>query len=245
LSNYYQISSLTDWSRGMQMKETIYVEIRAAEGGNDSKLLVHDMTSIYAKYSARFGLNVEIVDQRPGQTILEIIGENAAYLFRYEYGGQRFQRCPPTERKGRIHTSTITVATLKLPKDIPQFREEDLEETLYRKAAGNGGQNNNKTSTAVRLLHKPSGIRVECCTERSQKQNRETARRLLSAKVLGNAKSAQDSEIAADRRNQVGRGERSDKVRTFREQDDQVKDHRTGKKTTLTKIRQGFLELLF
>ena len=227
------------------MKETIYVEIRAAEGGNDSKLLVHEMTAIYAKYSARFALCVEIVDQRPGQTVLEITGENAAYLFRYEYGGQRWQRCPPTEKRGRIHTSTVTIATLKLDNSLPQFREEDLEETLYRKAAGNGGQNNNKTSTAVRLLHKPSGIRVECCTERSQKQNRETARRLLSAKVLTLAKDSQNSAIAADRKAQVGVGARGDKVRSYREQDDIVKDHRTNKKTTLTKVRQGFIDLLF
>jgi peptide chain release factor 1 len=227
------------------MKETIYVEIRAAEGGNDSKLLVHEMTAIYAKYSARFALSVEIVDQRPGQTVLEIIGENATKLFQNEPGGHRWQHVPSTEKRGRVQTSTITCAVLSLPNSIPQFREEDLEETLYRKAAGNGGQNNNKTSTAVRLLHKPSGIRVECCTERSQKQNRETARRLLSAKVLGNAKMAQDSEIAEKRRVQLGSGQRGCKVRTYREQDDIVKDHRTNKKTTLTKVRQGFIDLLF
>jgi peptide chain release factor 1 len=227
------------------MKETIYVEIRAAEGGNDSKLLVHEMTAIYAKYSARFCLSVEIVDQRPGQTVLEITGENATKLFQKEPGGHRWQHVPSTEKHGRVHTSTITCAVLSLPNSIPQFREEDLEETLYRKAAGNGGQNNNKTATAVRLTHKPSGIRVECCTERSQKQNRETARRLLLAKVLGNAKIAQDLEIAEKRKAQLGTGQRGDKVRSYREQDDIVKDHRTNKKTTLTKVRQGFIDLLF
>jgi peptide chain release factor 1 len=133
---------------------------------------------------------------------------------------------------------------LGAPITAPKVHEEDLQETLYRKAAGNGGQNNNKTATAVRLKHRPTGIMVECCTERSQKSNRETARALMRIRVYEATQGAVNAERAESRKQQVGSGQRGDKIRTYREQDNRVTDHRTGKKTTLEIIRRGELELL-
>lgn len=224
--------------------ETIYVEIRAAEGGDDSKLLVHDMMEIYASFAKQNGLIGEIIDDRPGQVVLEFSGANALSLFSNESGGHRWQRIPPTEKKGRVHTSTVTVAIMLPPKDLPDINPNDIEEQLYRKAAGNGGQNNNKLATACRLHHIPTGIRVECCSERSQKTNRQRAMALLLSKIESLAKSTANKERATDRKDQVGSGMRGDKIRTYREQDDRVVDHRNGKKTSLARVRKGGLGAL-
>jgi peptide chain release factor 1 len=226
------------------MKETIYVEVRAAEGGEDAKLLVRELIAIYARYARRHDLDIEIADDRPSQVTLEVTGTDAARWFRNESGGHRFQRVPPTEKRGRVQTSTVTTAVLAPAPDLPPLRSEDVEEVLFRKAAGHGGQNVNKTATAVRALHRPTGIRVECCSERSQKQNRETAQRMLAARVAAAVQGAQDAGRAEDRRRQVGSGMRGDKVRTYRERDDRVTDHRTGKRCTMGQAREGKLDLL-
>jgi peptide chain release factor 1 len=226
------------------MDSMIYVEVRAAEGGEDAKLLVRDLIAIYVRYATRNHLTVEIVEDRPGQMTLEIGGDRAAERFSHEAGGHRFQRIPPTEKRGRVHTSTVTTAVLAPEAGLPALLEADVEEVLFRKAAGHGGQNVNKTATAVRLLHRPSGIRVECCSERSQKQNREAARRLLAARVATAAQAAQAAGRAAERLRQVGSGMRGDKVRTYRERDDRVTDHRTGRRCTMAQAREGKLDLL-
>jgi peptide chain release factor 1 len=223
---------------------TLYIEIRAAEGGADARGLVREMVGIYAKAAARSGFSGEIVDDRPAQVTLEFSDPKAEKLFKNESGGHRWQHTSPTDKNGRTHTSTITVALLGAPAEAPKVREENLEEVLYRKASGNGGQNNNKTATAVRLTHVPTGIKVECCSERSQKSNRETARALMRVRVYEATQGEADAKRAESRKQQVGTGQRGDKIRTYREQDNRVTDHRTGKKTTFEKIRRGELELL-
>jgi peptide chain release factor 1 len=223
---------------------TVYIEIRAAEGGDDAKQLVREMAVIYAKAAVRHNLEGEIIDDRPAQMTLEYRGAGAIALFKNESGGHRWQRVPHTEKRGRVHTSTVTVAVMMPPENLPDMKESDLDETLYKRSAGPGGQNNNKTATAVRLIHKPTGLKVECCTERSQKTNRELARELLKAKIAELVQGEADSKRASDRKQQVGSGMRGDKIRTYREQDNQVKDHRSDKKTTLEKIRRGEIELL-
>lgn len=225
--------------------ETVYVEIRAAEGGDDAKLLVREMVEIYATFAKKNGLEGDIIDDRPAQMVLEFSGTNASVLFSHESGGHRWQRIPPTEKRGRVQTSTVTVAVMSPPKDLPDINPNDIEEQLYRKAAGNGGQNNNKLATACRLHHIPTGIRVECCSERSQKTNRQRAMSLLLAKIEDLVQGEADQERAATRKSQVGSGMRGDKIRTYREQDDRVTDHRNNKKASLLKIRRGGLEALF
>lgn len=227
------------------MSETVYVEIRAAEGGDDAKLLVREMVGVYAAFAKKNGLDGDIIDDRPGQMVLEFSGTGATALFSRESGGHRWQRIPPTEKRGRVHTSTVTVAVMSPPPELPTLNPADLHEELYRKAAGNGGQNNNKVATACRLTHIPSGLRVECCSERSQKTNRERAMNLLISKLHTLHQDKVNNERAGDRKAQVGSGMRGDKIRTYRVQDDRATDHRTNKKTSLEKIMRGGLEALF
>lgn len=187
-----------------------------------------------------------IVDERPGQTTLEISGEEAISAFRHERGGQRWQRIPPTEKRGRVQTSTVTVATLAPPPPgTPPIPDHEIDEDLFRRSKGAGGQHNNKSATAVRLLHKPTGIRVEVCNERSQSANRKIAHSLLAARVAERLAGAKAAVRSAKRRSQVGTGMRGDKARTYRVRDDTVTDHVTGRKARLVDVLAGKLELLF
>jgi peptide chain release factor 1 len=180
--------------------------------------------------AARGGLfDVDIVEERPGFTSIVIAGRGAAALFAGEAGGHRWQRVPQTEKRGRVQTSTITVAVLAEPPRLDAaIRADDVDIETMR-GSGAGGQHRNKTDSAVRARHRPTGIEVRCESERSQHRNRELAMRVLAARVAELARSSVQGERAADRRRQVGSGMRGDKRRTIRTQDDQVTDHVDGR----------------
>lgn len=220
---------------------TIYVEIRAAEGGADSRLLVREQVAVYAKYCDRKGLVALIMDDHPGQVTLEVTGKDMGPLL-LEAGGHRWQHVSPTDKQGRVHTSTVTVAVLAPSPTMPPLKDSDVTEELFRRGTGAGGQNVNKTSTACRLVHLPTGLKVECCTERSQKQNRETAWRILTAKVQDLVGGQIQGDRSRLRKEQVGAGARGDKRRSIAVQRDQVVDHRTGRRTTYQRYAKGWLE---
>ena len=158
-----------------------------------------------------------------------IAGRGAAVLFSGEVGGHRWQRVPPTEKRGRVQTSTVTVAVLEEPRHVDQaIRPEDVDIETMR-GSGAGGQHRNKTDSAVRARHRPTGIEVRCETERSQHMNRELAMRVLAARVADRNRAAVDNARATDRKRQIGSGMRGDKRRTIRVQDDQVADHVDGR----------------
>lgn len=180
--------------------------------------------------SARGGLfDVDIVEERPGFTSIVIAGRGAEALFAGEAGGHRWQRVPQTEKRGRVQTSTITVAVLTQPPRLDAaIRPDDVDIETMR-GSGAGGQHRNKTDSAVRARHRPTGVEVRCESERSQHRNRELAMQVLAARVAELARSAVHGERAADRRRQVGSGMRGDKRRMIRVQDDHVTDHVDGR----------------
>ena len=165
-------------------------------------------------------------------------------MFGGEAGGHRCQRIPPNERKGRVHTSTVTVAVLPevAEKDF-RFDPRDLEWTTMR-GSGAGGQHRNVTDSAVRVVHKPTGMTVRCESERSQAQNKETALALLRARLAEQERSSAARDRDASRRSQVGSGMRGDKIRTYRWQDDSVVDERTGRRASLKQVLRGDLDAL-
>jgi len=185
------------------------------------------------------GFDIEVLDERPGQTVLKVSGQAAAETFRDESGGHRFQRPSPTDKRGRVHSSTITVAVMTEPTDVDvQLHERDLQYQTCR-GSGAGGQNRNRRDTAVQLTHLPSGIMIRCEAERSQGQNKATALSLLRIKLWTAQRDQAQAAQAQDRRGQVGSGQRGDKRRTIRTVDDSVVDHLTGKTWSWKRYRKG------
>jgi peptide chain release factor 1 len=216
----------------------VIVEIRAAEGGDDAKRLVLEQFSVYAALCKNRGLACEITDERSGALVFEVIGKGAGQTFAMESGGHRWQRVPPTEKHGRRHTSTVTVAVFALVEEKEwALHPSEIEEEAIR-GDGHGGQHAQKNATTIRAKHIPTGITVRVST-RSLHHSRTKARRELEARVAALRASEQQAVEAEDRRRQVGSGQRGDKIRTVRMQDGRVTDHRTGKKTTVTRYLQG------
>lgn len=183
--------------------------------------------------------DLEVLEQRAGILVARVSGKNVEEIFKDEPGGHRWQRVPPTEKRGRVQTSTVTVAVLREPEAVElRIDERDLEIKTCR-GSGAGGQHRNVTDSAVQIFHKPSGLMVRAETERSQSQNREYAMGLLRARLLAAAKEAKSNARAADRRSQVGSGMRGDKRRTIRCQDGQVNDHISGRTWKLKEYMRG------
>ena len=221
----------------------VFLEIRAGTGGDEAALFAGDLLRMYSRFVEAHGWELDVLSERLGEqggykeVIARVAGKEVYSRFKFESGAHRVQRVPATESQGRIHTSACTVAVLPELNDVEAMPidKADLRVDTYR-ASGAGGQHVNKTDSAVRLTHLPTGLVVECQDERSQHKNRARALSLLAAKLLERARAQQVKDQAATRRNLVGSGDRSEKIRTYNFPDARVTDHRIN--LTLHKLPQ-------
>ena len=214
-------------------RSNVFLEIRAGTGGDEAAIFSGDLFRMYAKFAESKGWRIEVLNERPGEhggfkeIISRIEGQEAYSQLKFESGAHRVQRVPETESQGRIHTSACTVAVMPEVDEIDSIDidKKDIREDTFR-ASGAGGQHVNKTDSAIRLTHLPTGTVVECQDERSQHKNRARALSLLQARLLDAAQSEQQREQAANRRQLVGSGDRSERIRTYNFPQGRVTDHR-------------------
>ena len=210
-----------------------FLEVRAGTGGDEAAIFAGDLFRMYSRYAEGKGWRIEVVSESLGEhggykeIISRVVGKDVYGHLKFESGAHRVQRVPETESQGRIHTSACTVAIMPEPDAVEeiQIKKEDLRVDTFR-ASGAGGQHVNKTDSAIRLTHLPSGVVVECQDERSQHKNRARAMSLLQAKLLSSAQDAQHSEQADARKSLVGSGDRSERIRTYNYPEGRVTDHR-------------------
>ena len=225
------------------------LEVRPAAGGDEAGLFAAELFQMYQKYAVASGWRVEVLDYSDNElggikeAVAEITGRNVFARFKYESGVHRVQRVPATESQGRIHTSTVTVAVLPEAEEVDvDINESDLRIDVYR-ASGAGGQHVNKTESAVRITHVPSGVVVAMQEERSQHKNRAKAMKILRSRLYEVQRSREAAIRAADRKGQVGTGDRSERIRTYNFPQGRVSDHRIGLTLhSIDKVMQGDLD---
>lgn len=223
-------------------EKNVIVEIRAGTGGEEAALFANSLFRMYSMYAETHGFKTEVVNANETElggykeVSFMVEGEGAYSRLKFESGTHRVQRVPETETQGRIHTSAVTVAVLPEAEDVEvEINPADLQIDTFR-ASGAGGQHINKTESAIRITHIPTGTIVECQDERSQHKNKDKAMRLLRSRIYEKLMSEQNEKIASDRRSQVGSGDRSERIRTYNYPQGRVTDHRIG--LTLYKIEQ-------
>ncbi len=227
----------------------VILEVRAGTGGYEASLFAYELAEMYQRYADQKGWANRILNESKSsvggykEISVEITGKDVYNFLRYETGVHRVQRTPATEKMGRIHTSTASVAILPiLKKSAFEINPADLEMEFSR-SGGAGGQNVNKVETAVRLIHKPTGIDVRCTSERSQQKNRDKAMTILLAKLQAAKEEEEAKKLGAERKGQIGSGDRSEKIRTYNFPQDRLTDHRLKKSWhNLPKIMAGNIE---
>src|SRR5574344_2151582 len=214
--------------------KNIIVEIRGAAGGDEGNIFAGDLFRMYTRYAEHMGWKIQMIDENPseagGYSIVSFMikGDGVYSRLKFESGAYRVQRVPKTEASGRIHTSTATVLVMPEMEDIEvDLNMADIQVDTYR-SQGAGGQNVNKTESAVRMTHIPTGVVVSCQTEKSQIQNREICMQMLRAKIYSKLQEEQEAKVGNERKLKVGTGERSEKIRTYNYPQNRVTDHRIG-----------------
>lgn len=223
---------LKEIAKGADARQNVIIEIRAGAGGDEAALFARELYGMYSKFSERKGWETILINESKNEiggykeVVFEVNGPDAFSTLRWESGVHRVQRIPETEKSGRVHTSTASVAVLPQAQEMDlDIRPQDIKIEFFR-SSGPGGQNVNKVETAVRIYHLPTGLIVTSQESRSQQKNRESAMTLLRTKLLDAQLQKEAKKIAAERRAQIGTGDRSEKIRTYNFPQDRITDHR-------------------